>query len=350
MEKQDYVAVQKFSNINLTDEFFDSLKLNYDGFEEWFSIKAVQDEEAYVMYRDDAIAGFMYLKDETEEIELENQTLRSLRRLKIGTFKLDSRGTILGERFLAIALRYATEHNFERAYVTVFEEHKGIVKLFEKFGFECAGKKLNQELFLGKRFEHIQKDPYKDFPKISVTQPTYSLAIEAKFHTKLFPDSILQTEKDHNIEDLALTNTLSKTYLTKMKGTKNLKAGDLLFIYRKTDSGSGSYHSVITSVCTVLDVQNIENFTSLESYLKYIGKGTIFSESELKKFYEKRSYKTIIKMIYDFPMKKKVILKDFSKIVEKPIIGTYWGFVEFSKDQAKRLLEKGRINESFIIN
>lgn len=346
----DYVQKQTFSQINLSDEFFDSLKLDYNDFEEWFKKKAAQDAEAYVMYHNNKVSGFMYLKEETEPIQLEKIELSALRRLKIGTFKLNSHGTVLGERFLAIALRYAVENDFERVYVTVFEEHQGIISLFEKFGFEKAGNFSSGELFLGKRLGLSNRSPYLNFPKVQVTQPAYSLSIQPEFHTKLFPDSKLITEKEHVIEDLALTNTLSKTYLTNIPNARVLKSGDLLFIYRIDEKEPKRFHSVITSVCTVTDLKNIREFPDFETYRAFIGKGTIFSEQQLINFWRSKTYDIIIKMVYNFPMKKKVILDDFSKIIEKPIKGTYWGFVEFTNEQAEKLLEKGKINESFIIH
>lgn len=36
----DNLQVTSFANINLKDPFFDSLRANYDGFDDWFNKKA----------------------------------------------------------------------------------------------------------------------------------------------------------------------------------------------------------------------------------------------------------------------------------------------------------------------
>lgn len=349
----DYVQLKKFSEIDLSDEFFDSLKLDYDGFETWFKNKQGKEEQAYVMILEGKISGFMYLKDETEAISLNNKELASLRRMKIGTFKLNTRGTILGDRFLAIALREAVKNNHERVYVTVFEKHKKLIDKFEKFGFERVGTCPSGELFLGKRFNrNVKEEPYLIFPQIHLSNPAYSLSIKPEYHTSLFPDSILHTEKNHIIENLARTNTVRKTYLTDMRKAKDLKPNDLVFIYRQAeeDKTPKRFHSVITSVCTVLEVNNIYNFENYNSFVNYVGLGTIYTEEKLKEFWETKKSQYIIKLLYNFPMERKVNLNDFSSIIDKPIVGTYWGLVDFNSNQALKLLESGNVSESFIIH
>lgn len=351
MTKNDYLETKKFSEINLNDTFFDSLRKDYDGFDDWYIRKAKEAEKAYVMYHENKLSGFMYLKDETQTIQLESYSLEKGRRLKIGTFKLNSRGTILGERFLSRALRDAVNAGHDRAYVTVFEKHGGIVKLFKKFGFEEAGKTQSGELFLGKRLKKISTNPYKNFPRVLVSDTVHSLAIYPEYHTRLFPDSKLQTETQHVVKDIALTNTISKTYLTKIKKAEDFKPGDTIFIYRISNKIPRKYHSAITSVCTLIEVKKIDKFIDYEEFLNYIGKGTVFSEEELNDFWINKTYPIIIKMIYNFPMVKKIILNEFSNIIDLSISeNPYWGSVDFSDVSAFELLKKGQIDESFIIN
>ncbi|GEQ33345.1 hypothetical protein B795N_12270 [Marinilactibacillus psychrotolerans] len=57
----DVIKVQGFSNIDLKDEFFDSLKDDYPGFENWFEKKQTRGAEAFVIYYEKKISGFLYL-------------------------------------------------------------------------------------------------------------------------------------------------------------------------------------------------------------------------------------------------------------------------------------------------
>ena len=175
------------------------------------------------------------------------------------------------------------------------------------------------------------------------------MGIWPKFHTLLFPQSRLITERDHVIQDLSFTNTIEKVYLTKMYGIENLKKNDLLIIYRTAENGKAArFSSVATSVCTVVDYKNISEFSSFEEYSKFVGKGTIFQESELKSFWRSKDYPHVIKMIYNVALQKRIVR---DALLEKVGIDTgYAGFMKLSEEQFNKILELGEVNESFIIN
>ena len=57
----------KFSDIKLSDSFFDSLKEDYQGFDEWFQKKSHTNDELYITKNDNTLTGVLYLKTENEE-------------------------------------------------------------------------------------------------------------------------------------------------------------------------------------------------------------------------------------------------------------------------------------------
>lgn len=63
------------------------------------------------------------------------------RRLKIGTFKTESTGFRLGERFLKIAFDYAALANIDEIYVTMYPSVGGLKELLENWGFIYWGKR-----------------------------------------------------------------------------------------------------------------------------------------------------------------------------------------------------------------
>lgn len=79
------------------------------------------------------------------------------------------------------------------------------MSLFKRFGFREWGTKSNGELVYYKDLE-VLNDIYKDFPRISLLNSfqKHLLSIHPEFHTKLFPDSRLNTERNHFVEDLSL--------------------------------------------------------------------------------------------------------------------------------------------------
>lgn len=63
MKKDDIIKRVKFSELNIEDDFFRSLKDDYEGFENWFRSK--KNENALVVFsQDHKVTAFMYLKKE----------------------------------------------------------------------------------------------------------------------------------------------------------------------------------------------------------------------------------------------------------------------------------------------
>jgi predicted GNAT family N-acyltransferase len=144
----DILYQKQFKDINLNDPFFDSLKSDYPEFVDWFRRKS--EEYAYVFEdSDNTIDGFLYLKPENEELDDIDEPLPKKPRLKIGTFKINSHGTRLGERFMKKSFDIAFDHEVKEIYVTLFEKQTQLIRLFEKYGFEYITTKTkgdNKEL------------------------------------------------------------------------------------------------------------------------------------------------------------------------------------------------------------
>ncbi len=346
---QDAISHVKFETLNMKDSFFSTLKQDYPNFEHWFTRKALEGEAAYVLSVDHTLKGFLYLKDENEEDDTITPSLEKKRRLKVGTFKIEAHGTILGQRFLSIIFQRMMNENFLEAYVTLFPKQKILIDLFERFGFIYWGKKKNGELVYVKKL--VDKgDIYRSFPLIHYPVNKWLLGIYPKYHTQLFPDSRLLTEKEHVVEDLSFTNTVEKIYITGISDILRMRVGDLIVIYRTKDKDKlGEYSSVVTSVCTVVEVRKLEEFSTRQSFIDYCGKGSVFSKGELESFYKSGKYPNIIKLLYNFPLRKRItrheLIYDAGLSRER-----YWGFHQINDSQFDKILEMGGINESFIIN
>lgn len=345
----DVIHFVKFSDLDVYDPFFSSLIVDYDGFEKWFEKKSLQGEKAYIL-KEDKLHGFLYLKEEVEADYTITPRFEKKRRLKIGTFKIDAHGTVLGERFIGLILKRMIEDRYTECYVTIFDKQRPLIALFEKYGFTLWGKKENGEFVYTKTLTMFN-DIFKDFPRIQTENKNkFLLAIYPKYHTKLFPNSKLQTEKYHKIEDLSFTNTIEKVYLAGMNGMEKIKSGDLIVIYRTTeDRKNAEWSSVVTSVCTVIETNNIQKFEKIEDFIKYCGKGTIFSRGELEYLWVLKKYPHIIKMLYNISLPKRIVRHD---LIQNEVLGRneYAGFVPLTDIHFKKIIELGEVNESFIIN
>jgi hypothetical protein len=138
------IKLEKFSAVDLSDVFFDSLKSDYPGFEDWFKRKADSGEEAYVQRDEfDQLQAFLYLKIEEGAVEDVTPIMPPKKRLKIGTFKVNGHNTRVGERFFKKAFDFAVNHSVEEIYVTIFDRimQKPLIQKVVNFGFREYGKK-----------------------------------------------------------------------------------------------------------------------------------------------------------------------------------------------------------------
>lgn len=353
------LQVQRFSDIDLNDSFFDSLRASYPEFNEWYNKKAAAGATAYCYYVDNELKDFLYLKIEEEELSDLTPALPAKKRLKVGTFKVDNedRHTTRGERFMKKIMDMAIAEDVDEIYVTMFptEELQGLIRMFEKFGFSHIADKPheggNAEYVLIKDMTTHVDDFKLDYPFVKkASSNKYVLSIVPEFHTHLFPDSILKNEKKYDlIQDVSETNSIYKIYLCWMQDTRNLKAGDKLIIYRTSDEkGKAYYRSVCTSVCTVCEVKTYRDFENEEEFIKYTNRYSVFKEHELRRWYKNKKYFIVIKMVYNIAFTKKVI-----NMVMKEQVGLnpkYWGFFNLSDAQFDKLLELGEIDERYIID
>lgn len=354
----DNLKLTSFANINLKDSFFDSLRANYEGFDDWFNKKALSGANALVYYNDAALLDFLYVKDENEALHLDGITLPPKKRLKVGTFKIERRGTNRGERFMKRILDIAIIHDFLEVYVTMFDDTDELMHLrqfFERYGFVEVGRKSHangrsESVLLRDMTSHVG-DMVKDYPFVDRTQgKKYLLAIKPEYHTKLFPDSILRTEHYEILQDVSPTNSINKIYICWMKGVDQLKSGDKLIIYRTSDDvGAAKYRSVVTSVCSVLEIKTIRDFADIDEFVQYTNRYSIFNETELRKWYHSKPHFVVIKVLYNLAFKKKVIRKELIEQVGLPAYA-YWGFMPLTETQFNDILNLGNADGRYIIN
>lgn len=342
-----------FREIDLSDPFFDSLKADYEEFEGWFARKASAGEKAYVQYEGGKIQAFLYMKDESDtKLDDIVPPRAACKRLKVGTFKIDAHSTKLGERFVKKILDRAIVDDYDEVYVTIYPKHDRLINLLEKYGFKKEAEK-NKEGVYFKNMRGLTGDMLKDYPLISThDRRKFLLAIYPRFHTKLFPDSILRNENSQRyelIKDVSYTNSIHKIYLCFMPDTASLKPGDLIAIYRTNDNlGPAKYRSVITSICQIEEVRTKASFNTMDEYLKYTNKYSIFDEKDLISWYRQKNV-IVIKMTYNIALSKRVTRGYLLDEVGIPA-DYYWGFFQLTDEQFNAILKKGEINENIIVD
>lgn len=347
------MQLTKFKDVDLSDPFFDSLKAAYAEFPSWFASKA--EEPVYVS--EDAtgtLQGFLYLKKESGAVTDVDPPLPPAERLKVGTLKIVAHGSKLGERFVKKIFDNAIEKKVEEIYVTVFEVHAPLIRLLKRYGFIQHSTKTTPngtELVFVRSLVHVTGDIRRDYPIIHTKGPKkHLLAIYPEYHTRLFPDSILDNENPSIVEDLSHTNSIHKVYLTFTR-VGGLKPGDIVVIYRCTDGKApAKYRSVVTSVCVVEEVRPSKDFASLGDFLKYARPHSVFDRDELEKLWwnSGKSF-FVIRMMYNAAFGKRTtrgkLLDELGKSSR-----SYINFYPLTDSEFDKVMEMGKVNESLIVD
>jgi predicted nucleic acid-binding protein len=342
-ELVDYkvLAVKKlsFGEVDISNNFFDSFREDYEGFNKWFAKKS--DEISYVCFQNDILSAFLFVKVEEPDENYSDITpsFEKKRRLKIGTFKVTGNGYKIGERFLKIIFDNAIKQKVSEIYVTIFDksqEQLRLIYLLEEWGFKYFGIKntsTGQEKVYVRDFKRdIPADienPKLSYPFVSTESDVFIVPIYPEYHTELFPDSILKTESPKDfVENEPHRNALSKVYISRSH-EKNLHSGDLIVFYRT----GGIYGGVATTIGVVESV--ITDIKDEAHFIALCRKRSVFTDDELKKHwnYSKWTKPFIVNFLYVASLPKRPNLKWLNENGIIPdILNMPRGFRKISRD------------------
>lgn len=346
------VQQKYFGELDFSDEFFDSLKEDYPGFDRWFKKKA--NEIAYVTVNktNGKILSFLYIKKEDKDEVYSDITPIFIpkKRLKVGTFKVVSNGVRLGERFLKIIFDNAVANKVEEIYVTIFDkrdEQIRLITLLEEWGFDLWGEKNDELVYVRDFVKKLDaRNPKKTYPYVSIENDIFIVPIYPEYHTELIPDSILHTEsKTDFIDDEPHRNAISKVYISR-SWERGLKKGDIIIFYRT----GGYYKSVVTTIGVVDNI--FQSFENVDDFIKKTRRRSVFTDTKLKEHWDynlkNRPFLVNFLYVYSFPhrinLKELIDLGVFDGIDDAPR-----GFKKISKTQLTTILKATKTDESFII-
>lgn len=327
-----HLSVKKvlFKEVDLRNSFFDSFRKDYPGFDEWFKRKG--EESAYICQSEtDNLLGFLYIKVEqpTENYQDIYPALSPKRRLKIGTFKVESTGFRLGERFIKIIFDNALKLRVEEIYVTLFSgrsELEALNRLLVEWGFKLHGIKKGaggEENVLVKELGILDSllGVRGNFPNLSRYSNKFIVPILPEFHTVLLPDAQLKTESEEWFFDKkACRYSLQKVYVSWSRSALKAKPGDLLVFYRMAEKTEfKKYKSVLSSIGMVDEI--VTDIRTEKELLKACKNRSVFSEEDLKDFWSRSRGKIyIVKFLFVTELGKRLILEYLwdKGIVERP--------------------------------
>ena len=350
------LAVKKehFGNIDLKDEFFDTFREDYPGFNKWFTKKS--DDLAYVCSLDNKIVAFLYLKQEGTDENYTDITppMGKAKRLKIGTFKVVQNGFKIGERFLKIIFDNALKFSVGEIYVTVFDktlEQKRLINMLQEWGFVFYGKKASatgEEHVLVRDFHPMvnKKNPKLTFPYIDADANVFFVSIYPEYHTELLPDSILNTESRLDfVEHEPHRNAISKVFISRSM-ERRLKPGDAIVFYRT----GGYYHGVVTTIGVVENV--VQAISDEKQFINLCRKRSVFNDAGLIKHWNYKHTKPFIVnflSVYSFPKRPNLkTLIDLGVIAN--VNSVPQGFAKISKESFEEILKASMSERDFLVN
>lgn len=280
------VETVSVSHLDSGDALFDSLRADYEGFDDWLAKCSGEGRKAWIVRDGGGIGALCIFKEETDERVGADGTILGGRSLKLCTFKVVARGKKLGERLLHVALLYAWRNGFRHVYLhTRTEEQPHLVRLLGDFGFENRGRHLScpaddvyaKPMRPEREVALVSRKDFLDFairyyPSVRSERIVrrYLVPIQPRFHERLFPDARRQLLLFN--ESASEANAVLKAYLCRSPSNA-LGAGDLLFFYQSGSAKSVECFGFVESVARLSDPDEI---------LPLVSKRTVYSEAEIR--------------------------------------------------------------------
>lgn len=270
----------------LHSALFDSLRTNYDtpkrSFNKWFHDKSQTGRKAWIARTEQGSieAICIYAMQTNEVINDARESLQGLS-LKLCTFKVGEqiRGRKIGELFLKVAFRFATDNRCENIFVHTSEDQFYLLELLSDFGFQRRGM-YGTDIMLVKA--HPSLPPVEDIPALDYAKlyfPHYRkdasvqkflIPIQPQYHQVLFPELSRQGQLFNG--NSVAGNAIKQAYLCKAPSNQ-VHSGDIVLFYRSKDE---------MAVTTIGIVERYETHTETAKIMQLVSRRTVYSQSEIE--------------------------------------------------------------------
>ena len=271
----------------LAQPFFDSVRADYDGFNDWFRRKAMEGRRAWV-YRDgvnQSIAAICIYTVQTDEQFNDAGEVLHGDALKLCTFKVGEavRGRKIGELFLRGAFQYATNHQCEWIFLHANDEQQKHLKdLIEDFGFRHTGLYEGDGVYVKThpiappalemdQFEYVRR--YYPHYLSGIDVQKFLIPIQPQFHDILFPDYL---DSRHALPEghpqRHIGNAIKLAYLCHTP-SKQPRPGDVVLFYRSHD---------VRGVTTIGVVESYKWSESADEIARIVSRRTVYSDEQIE--------------------------------------------------------------------
>jgi len=309
--------------LDVADSIFDSLRVNYPKFNDWYSKNALEGMKCWCYQNNGKIGAILIFSNDDYEIIDTDPPLPKKRRFKIHVLKFDHEGYNLDEVLLKKAIDYCIDNSIDELYLNhiVNSNYDHLVNLVIEYGFFNIGLNKDGETVFFKDLKPDKRqlmfcsydDIFKKYYPIfydGTRVKKLVVPIRPEYHEKLFMDYNKKTSitLDEYFGDPVIKgDTIKKVFLSHSP-VKNIKKGDILLFYRSCD------YKEITSL-GVLD-EFKKDLTSPEEIMNFIGNRTVYSAKEIEEIAKKPTTVLIFNMHFHLSspisldtLKKRKILK-----------------------------------------
>lgn len=334
------LAKKYLYEIDTNQPFFDSLREEYDGFDEWYRRSAEKHRKAWCITENEKLLALCIYKEEENERITDSGYQANGRVLKLCTLKVGVavRGQKYGERLLYSAFIFAMEENFNSVYLhTHGEEHELLVALCEEYGFNKVGTYQDDDVLLKEMQPPLSSDlsplnyAIQYYPHIKGCDETshFIVPIQPQYHEVLFPD-ISECSKglfkdDHGIYPTP-SRTIKKAYICHANINK-IKLGDNLLFYRTRDRKSIEALGV---------VEKVVRSKKADEFLPLVSKRTVFSNAKIEELTKSECLVILFRLQRYF----KVPIKS-NELEKMSIKGAIQTIRQVPSDQFNQIYSKG---------
>ncbi|MBE0481041.1 MAG: hypothetical protein IBX68_08680 [Dehalococcoidia bacterium] len=337
-------------SLDTNDPFFDSLKEEYQEFENWFRKVKREGRECLVSYKDDGgIGALLIYKFEEELVDAVPRNLPKKRRVKLSTFKVEQLGYKIGELFIKLSIDIALKDDVYEIYLTHFVRPEDrLVELITEYGFYSVGTNSRGEGVFVKRLipELIRAKGLSPFDITRVFYPSFYdgakvkkfiIPIRPLYHGRLFTNyKDRQTELQEMFFYIVEGNTIKKAYVCNSR-IRNVSQGDIILFYvseRKKLITLGVVETVYRGLQHSSDI------------VKAVGKRTVYSMNEIDSISIKPSLVILFWQYWhlDHPL-------SYYQLIDMGILkGPPRSIVRIPDQHYYLIKETGRINARFTVN
>jgi GNAT superfamily N-acetyltransferase len=285
--------------------FFQTLRNDYAGFNQWFQRIAMEGRRAWV-YREPGQADVqsicIFTVQADERVTDDGQVLDGLA-LKLCTFKVGEavRGRKIGELFLRAAFQFATIHQCEHIFLHANEEQQvHLTSLIEDFGFRPVGMYMNDAVFVKDHPVHppaVQMAPFdyvrRYYPHYldDFEVQKYIVPIVPEFHDILFPDWMAPGQAlPANHPQRHVGNAIKLAYLSNSL-SKRPNPGDLVLFYRSHD------HKAITTLGVV---ERYEWMGEAGEIARVVNRRTVYTDAQIAEMTRAETKVMLFRLIKHF--------------------------------------------------